>query len=78
MEKTQTMKMHLREKDVMGTNDDERYGVLMTPHLHVVVSSSCRRRTVVAPRKARFKEGGEGRREGGKEVLTFVARAVVM
>ena len=71
MEKTQTMKMHLREKDVMGTNDDERYGVLMTPHLHVlthiVVSSSYRCRTVVAPRKARFKEGGEGRREGGKE-----------
>jgi hypothetical protein len=60
MEKTQTMKMHLREKGVVGTNDDERYGVF------------------VAPRKARFKEGGEGRREGGKEVLTFVARAVVM
>ena len=77
MEKTQTMKMHLREKGVVGTNDDERYGVLMTPHLHVVVSSSCRCRTVVAPRKARFKEGREGRREGRREVLD-VARAVVM
>ena len=71
MEKTQTMKMHLREKDVMGTNDDERYGVLMTPHLHVVVSSSYRRRATQSKVQGR-KGGKEGRKEGGRYLTLLV------
>ena len=79
MEKTQTMKMHLREKDVMGTNDDERYGVLMTPHLHVlthiVVPSSYRRRATQSKVQGR-KGGKEGRKEGGTYVRCSCRRNV--
>ena len=71
MEKTQTMKMHLREKDVVGTNHDERYGVLMTPHLHVVVSSSYRRRATQSKVQGR-KGGKEGRKEGGRYLTLLV------